>query len=142
VRLTNQTQRIEALRRVPLLAGLSRAKLGELAHRAEEVNVPKGAYLTREGVSGAEVYVVLDGSFVIRQGSQKKDTLKTGQVFGEMSLIDGLPRTANVVAERACVVLAVHRKDFSQLLDSPRITQGIMRSLAQRLRESDSKVRG
>jgi len=142
VRLTNQTQRIEALRRVPLLAGLSRAKLGELAHRAEEVNVPEGAYLSREGVSGAEVYVVLDGSFVIRKGSRKKATLKTGEVFGEMSLIDGLPRTANVVAERDCVVLVVHRKDFNQLLDSPRITQGIMRSLAQRLRESDSKVLG
>lgn len=142
LRLTNQTQRINELRRVPLLAGLSRAKLGELAHRAEEVNVPEGAYLTRQGATGTEVYVVLDGSFVVRRGTRKTDTLKKGSVFGEMSLIDSMPRSANVVAEQPSVVLAVHQKDFVQLLESPRVTQGIMRTLAGRLREVDSRVLG
>ncbi len=142
MRLTNQTQRVEALKQVPLLAGLSRANLGELAHRAEEVKVPEGAYLTRQGATGAEVYVVLEGSFVVRRGTHKTATLEKGGVFGEMSLIDGLPRSANVVAEKDCVVLAVHKKDFVQLIDSPRVSQGIMRSLAGRLREADARVLG
>lgn len=142
MRLTNQRQRVEALQRVPMLAGLSRAKLGQLAHRAEEVEVPEGAYLTRQGATGAEVYVVLDGTFVIRKGTRKTASLTKGDVFGEMSLIDGMPRGANVVAEKPCLVLAVHQKDFSQLLESPRVSQGIMRSLAGRLREVDNRVLG
>lgn len=142
MRLTNQAQRIEALRRVPVLAGLSRARLGELAHRAHEVNVPKGAYLTRQGATGAEVFVVLDGSFAVKRGNRQTADLKKGDVFGEMSLIDGMPRTANVVAEKDCLVLAVRKRDFVQLLDSPRVTRGIMRSLAGRLREADARVLG
>ena len=142
MRLTNQRQRIEALQRVPLFSGLSRAKLGELAHRAEEVEVPEGAYLTRQGATGAEVYVVLDGTFVIRRGTRKTASLEKGGVFGEMSLIDGMPRSANVVAEKDCLVLTVHKKDFTQLLESPRVSQGIMRSLAGRLREADAGVLG
>ncbi len=142
MRLTNQKQRITALQQVPLLAGLSRAVLGDLAHRVEEVEVPAGAYLTRQGAIGDEVYVILDGSFVVRRHTRKIATRKKGDVFGEMSLIDGMPRSANVVAEKDSAVLVVHKKDFQQLLEAPLVARGIMRSLAGRLREADDKILG
>ena len=140
MRLTNKKQRITALQQVPLLAGLSRAVLGELAHRAEEVEVPAGAYLTRQGAVGAEVYVILDGTFIVRRHTRKIATRKKGDVFGEMSLIDGLPRSANVVAETDAAVLVVHKTDFEQLLEIPRVSKAVMRTLVARLREADDKI--
>ncbi len=142
LRLTNQKQRISALQQVPLLAGLSRASLGQLAHRAEEVEVRSGAYLTRQGALGSEVYVVLDGSFVVRRHTRTVATRKKGEVFGEMSLIDGMPRRANVVAEKDSTVLVVHKRDFEQLLDTPRIARGVMQTLASRLQEADKRILG
>ncbi len=142
MRLTNQTQRITALRKVPVLAGLSRARLGELARRAEEVEVPAGGYLTRQGALGTEVYVILDGRFVVRRHTRTVATRQKGDVFGEMSLLDGMPRTANVVAEKDSKVLVVHKKDFEQLLEVPRVAKRVMQSLATRLREADDKILG
>ena len=140
MRLTNKKQRITALQQVPLLAGLSRAVLGELAHRAEEVEVPAGAYLTRQGAVGADLDVILDGTFIVRRHTRKIATRKKGDVFGEMSLIDGLPRSANVVAETDAAVLVVHKTDFEQLLEIPRVSKAVMRTLVARLREADDKI--
>lgn len=142
MRLTNQKQRITALRQVPVLSGLSRARLGELARKAEEVEVPAGGYLTRQGALGSEVYVILDGSFVVRRHTHKVATRKKGDVFGEMSLIDGMPRSANVVAEKDSKVLVVHKKDFEQLLETPLVAKRVMLNLATRLREADDRILG
>lgn len=142
MRLTNQKQRIEALQKVPVLAGLSRAMLGDLAHRTEDVEVPAGAYLTRQGALGTEAYIVLDGSFAVRRHTRTVATRKKGDVFGEMSLIDGMPRGANVVAEKASHVLVVHKKDFAELLETPRVAKRVMRTLATRLQDADDSIFG
>jgi CRP-like cAMP-binding protein len=140
--LTNQKQRIAALQRVPLFAALTRTVLGDLAHRAEEIEVPAGAYLTRQGALGHEVYIILRGSFSVRHHKRTVATKKKGDVFGEMSLIDSMPRTANVVAEKDSSVLVVHKKDFDELLETPRVTERVMRNLAGRLRDADQKIMG
>ena len=142
MRLTNQTQRIAALRKVPLLASMSRTVLGELAHRVEEIEVPAGAYLTRQGTVGTEAYVVLNGSFAVRRHTRTVATRKKGDVFGEMSLIDAMPRTANVVAEKDSSVLVVHKRDFDKLMETPRVRTRALRNLAGRLREVDDRVMG
>ena len=142
MRLTNQKQRISTLQQVPLLAVLSRANLGTLAHRAEEVEVPAGALLTRQGAVGAEVYVVLAGSFTIRRNSRKVDTRRKGGVFGELSLIDGMPRRADVVADKDSIVLVVHKRDLDPLLENPRVAGRVMQNLASRLKAADKKLLG
>jgi CRP-like cAMP-binding protein len=140
--LTNKQQRIAELQRVPLFAALTRTVLGDLAHRAEEIEVPAGAYLSRQGALGGEVYIILRGSFSVRHHTRTVATKKKGDVFGEMSLIDSMPRAANVVAERDSSVLVVHKKDFDEMLDVPRVTQRVMRNLAGRLRDADEKIMG
>jgi CRP-like cAMP-binding protein len=140
--LTNQNQRISALQQVPMLAILSRANLGTLAHRAEEVEVPAGAFLTRQGALGAEVYVVLDGSFTVKRNSRKVATRKKGDVFGEMSLVDGMPRRADVVADKDSIVLVVHKSDLRPLLENPRVAGRVMQNLASRLKAADEKLLG
>lgn len=142
MRLTNQKQRIAELQRVPLFAALTRTVVGDLARRAQEIEVPAGAYLTRQGALGNEVYVILRGSFAVRHHTRTVATKKKGDVFGEMSLIDSMPRTANVVAEKDSSVLVVHKKDFDELLDSPRVAERVMRNLARRLRAADQKTMG
>ena len=140
MRLINQAQRITALQQVLVLSGLSRAVLRELARRAEEVNVPKGAFIFRQGDSGKEVYVILDGSFVVRRHARKIDSFKKGEVFGALSLIEDMPRSASVVAVEESVVLVVHRKDFEELLEIPRVAKAVIRALAARLREAEEKI--
>jgi CRP-like cAMP-binding protein len=140
--LTNQNQRISTLQQVPLLSVLSRANLGTLARRAEEVEVPAGAFLTREGALGAEVYVVLDGSFTVRRDSRKVAARTKGDVFGEMSLVDGMPRRADVVADKDSIVLVVHKRDLDPLLENPRVAGRILQNLAARLKTADKEILG
>jgi CRP-like cAMP-binding protein len=142
LRLTNQNQRISTLQQVPLLAVLSRANLGRLARRAEEVEVPAGAFLTRQGALGTEVYVVLQGSFTVRRNSRKVAIRKKGDVFGEMSLVDGMPRLADVVADKDSIVLVVHKRDLDPLLENPRVAGRILLNLASRLKAADKKILG
>lgn len=142
MRLTNQNQRISTLQQVPLLSVLSRANLGTLARRAEEVEVPAGAFLTREGALGAEVYVVLDGSFTVRRNSRKVAARTKGDVFGEMSLVDGMPRRADVVADKDSIVLVVHKRDLDPLLENPRVAGRILQNLAARLKTADKEILG
>jgi len=137
--LTNQAQRITALQQVPLLSGLSRTTLGELARRTEEVNVPKGALLYRQGDSSNEGYIILDGSFVRRRHTGKFAICGKGGFLGTISLIDGMPRTATVMAEEDSVVLVVHRRDFKELLEIPRVAMTVMGAMAAGLREADEK---
>ncbi|MDH3540024.1 MAG: cyclic nucleotide-binding domain-containing protein [Acidimicrobiia bacterium] len=140
--MTNQNQRISTLQQVPLLSVLSRANLGTLARRAEEVEVPAGAFLTREGALGAEVYVVLDGSFTVRRNSRKVAARTKGDVFGEMSLVDGMPRRADVVADKDSIVLVVHKRDLDPLLENPRVAGRILQNLAARLKTADKEILG
>ncbi len=138
--LTNQAQRITALQQVPVLSGLSRTVLKELAHRAEEVSVPKGAFLCHQGASCDEVSIILEGSFVVRRRSSKIDTRKQGDFIGALSLIEGRPWSANVVAVEESVVLVVHREDFEELLEIPRVARTIMTKLATGLREAEERI--
>jgi len=139
VRLVNQAQRITALQQVPLLCCLTRPVVGELARRTEEVKVAKGAFLYREGDGSGEVYVVLDGSLVVRRDRREIATPKKGDFLGEMSLIDGMPHSADVVAQEDSVVLVVHRRDFEELLEIPQVSRTVMQELTSRLRETDDK---
>ena len=140
MRLTNQAQRITALQQVPVLSGLSRTVLSELAARAEEVNVPKGAFLCHQGASCSEVSIILEGSFVVRRHTRKIDTRNKGDFIGALPLIEGRPWSANVVAVEESVVLVVHREDFEELLEIPRVARTIMRKLATGLREAEEKI--
>lgn len=142
MRLTNKDQRIQALQQVPILSGLSRTALGKLARSVHEVEVPEGGYLTRQGNTGDEMYIVLDGHFAVRRHTRTVAMCTKGDFYGEMSLIDGMPRDANVVAETDAQVLVIHRSDFDTLLESPRVGKSVMRTLAGRLREADDKVLG
>ncbi len=141
--LRRKSEKVGLLAEVPLFAHLSQRDLNLVARAADEVEVGAGEYLGRQGETGQEAFVVVSGSLDIRRNGRKVAMLGPGAVVGEMSLIDGAPRSADIVAHSEGSVLVMHRKDFAGLLDgSAAFQRKILLAITQRLREADRKLYG
>jgi len=107
----------EALVRVPLFANLSPRYLRRLAELCEEQRYMDGATIVRVGDIGDTFYTILGGQAkVVSPKGRVLNRLFPGDFFGEISLLDGGPRTASVVAETPMVMLALSRNNFQSLL--------------------------
>ncbi len=133
--------------------GLSRRELMTLATFSKEKRFAEGAYLFQEGDKGAELYVVLEGralisKFIPGAGEEGLAILERGDFFGEMSLIDGQPRSADARAHGGpLTVLALDQATVREVLAmdphaSLEFLQLLCRLVANRLREIDEKVVG
>ena len=101
---------------IPLFAGVKRRRRHELAALVDEVAVPAGAVVTREGAWADEFFVIVDGAAEVGTDSSPAiATLGPGDVFGEIGLIAGPRRSATVVALTPMQLLVAHRRDFSTL---------------------------
>ncbi len=128
-------RRTELLAGCRLFRGLDPADLAAMADRATEVEFPVGRVVARQGEVGTGFFIVVDGRVrVVRDGATLAQ-LGPGEFFGELSVLDGLPRVAQVVAEVATTCLAIASWDFERaLLDHPALALAIVRELAGRLR--------
>ena len=127
--------KLDLLRRVPLFSGLDRSGLEQVAKLADEVEVAAGAVLTREGETGHEFFVVVDGRVRVEQGGQLVNTLGAGDFLGEISLVDGGPRSATATSEGGARLLVVGHREFHSLLaEFPKIQLQILQALAERVR--------
>lgn len=134
-----RSDRLDALAKVPLFSGLSRRHLGMIARHADEVKLDAGKVLARQGEHGLEFLLLVDGSARVERNGKLITRLGAGNFFGEMSLIDGKPRTATVIAETPAVLLVVHRRVFGHLLDTvPGLQKKVLLTLCERLREADA----
>jgi CRP-like cAMP-binding protein len=126
--------KVDLIKRVPLFAKLSRAKLNAIASIADEIDLPKGKDLTREGERGREFFVLLEGEAEVRKGGRRVNTLGPGDFLGEISLITKVPRTATVTTNEPTRALVITDRAFAQLLrDSPEISQGVLEAVGERL---------
>jgi CRP/FNR family cyclic AMP-dependent transcriptional regulator len=126
--------KIEAMRGVPLFAGCSKRELAAIAAIADELDVPEGKQLIREGDRGSEFFVLLDGTVEVRKGDRKLRTMGPGESFGEIALIARTPRTATVVAKTPLRVLVITDRAFKLLLEQmPQIQVKVLKELAERL---------
>jgi CRP/FNR family cyclic AMP-dependent transcriptional regulator len=128
-------RRTELLAGCPLFSGLGYEELAAVAETATEVEFPAGRVIARQGEVGTGFFIVVEGEArVIRDGALLA-TLGPGEFFGELSVLDGLPRIAQVVAELPTRCLAIASWDFERVLrDHPALTLSIVRELARRLR--------
>ena len=127
-------QKLELLRRVPLLDGLSGKDLEEVGQLADEVDVPDGQVLLREGAPGSEFFVIVNGAVRIDQGGNEVTTLGPGDFLGEIALIDDRPRTATATAVGPTSLLVLTRSGFRTLMmDFPSIEQCVLKSLVSRI---------
>ena len=127
------------LQTVPLFAGLSRRHVGKIAKAGRIVQFHDDTAIVHAGEPGDTLYVVLDGDVTVRKPRARALTVATGGFFGELSLLDGGPRSATVVARGAVVCFALRRAVFAKLVRAePAIAVAIMTELAGRLRRSEA----
>lgn len=137
-----QEEKIGHLEEVPLLQGCTRRQLREVARISKAIEVPTGSILTRAGQPGDEFFFVIDGRARVHVTPRKRARLGPGDFFGEMSLLDGGPRSATVVAETPMRLLVITRENFSTLLDDvPDLTQTILVTLTKRVRQAERTLR-
>ena len=137
----SQDDKIDRLEEVGLLAECSRRQLRAIARISEVIEVPEDTVLARSGAAGEEFFLILDGSARVEVSPRKRSRLTPGEYFGEMSLLDGGPRSASVIAETPLRLLVIKRRDFSTLLrEAPELTQSLLATLSRRLRTAESSL--
>jgi CRP-like cAMP-binding protein len=138
----NQDDKMELLEAVPLFAECSRRQLRAVARITETFDAPAGTMLTRGGEPGEEFFLIVDGRARVDVSPRKQPRLDAGDFFGEMSLIDGEPRSATVVAETSIRLLVIRRRDFATLLEKvPGLTSRLLVTLCRRLRQTEQALR-
>lgn len=119
----------------PLLAGVDPAGLERLGDRTIEVAYGPGQVIARQAEVGSGFFIVASGTVRVVRDGQTVATLGPGEFFGELSVLDGQPRTAQVVAAEPTVCLALATWEFEAVVrDHPSVALAVMRGLAGRLR--------
>ena len=136
------------LSNVPLFEELEGKDLDAIAKVAISRSYSKGSIIILAEEEGDTLFIISQGqvkvSIVSEDGREAiLALLGEGAVFGELSLLDGKPRSANVVATEATNLYMVRRADFLQLVYKvPQIAVGLLAELASRLRKTDRKIEG
>jgi signal transduction histidine kinase/predicted CoA-binding protein len=136
----------EFLKKIPLFSDLPEADLEKLCEMVEEVLLPAGQELFAEGDPGDWAYIIKDGAVEIIKNSQGRGVLlavqETGEVIGEMALLEDSPRMASVKARRDTTLLAIHQDQFYQLLDtSPTASKVLLQTVLARWRVTTNMLR-
>ena len=139
---------ISLLRRVPLFEVLKDDDLEAVARVTITRSYDKDQVIILAEEEGDALFIIADGqvkvSIVSEDGREViLSLLGEGAVFGELSLLDGKPRSANVVATQDTELYMVRRADFLQLIYTvPQIAVGLLAELVARLRKTDRKIEG
>ena len=136
-----RSYKMELLRNVPLFRTLSQRHLSAVAKYTDAHRARQGAILTKKGQHGLEAFVIVDGRARVEVGGKTIAELGVGDFVGELSLIDGKPRTATVIAQTPMTLLVVRRRDFKSLRDTvPGLQEKLLTTLCERLRQADQAL--
>ena len=126
--------KVQLLKNVPLFSRLNKKSLQDVAHIADEIDLPAGKEMATEGDRGREFFVLLEGEAEVTRGGQRINTMKKGDFFGEIALVTKMPRTASVTATTDVEVLVITERDFAALLkQSPEVGRQVAEALAERV---------
>jgi CRP-like cAMP-binding protein len=141
--MASKSSKIEHLKQVPLFAGCNRKELQHIAMAGDEITMTDGTMIVDQGQMGREAFVILDGSVEVRRGGRKITSLGTGDVVGELSLLDHGPRTASVVCVGDCSLFVLDQRHFRRVLEAqPSIALKLLGTLAGHIRALDRKYFG
>jgi CRP/FNR family cyclic AMP-dependent transcriptional regulator len=134
VRLFSQDTKVDALRRAPLFEGLGKKELEQLARMTDDLEVPAGKALCREGETGSEFFVIVGGEVEVTHRAKTLARLGPGDFFGEIALIEQTKRTATVTAVTPLRFFVLTSQAFWGMVDaSPGVERTILRALAKRV---------
>lgn len=138
MRLSRQTK-VDLLKRIPLFAGCSRAELEAVSRVADELSIPAGRVLMRQGAPGRELVVLVEGEVTVERDGATIAVRRDGDHVGELALVTGRPRTATVTATTDLRVLVLDRTSFERLLQAvPSIAVKVVKAVAERLPPGDT----
>ena len=136
-----QEDKIERFKEVRLFEACSQRQLRSVARIARVFDVAPGTLLTRAGEPGDEFFLIIDGTARADVSTDRHVLLQPGEFFGEMSLLDGGPRSATVVADTSVRLLVISRRHFSTLLqDVPGLTETLLVTLSRRVRQAEERA--
>lgn len=130
-----------ALSVVPLFAGFTKRDLSRLAEETDVVSFPAGKPIVEEGMLGETMFVVMSGQAKVLRGTRRLGTVRPGDFFGEVALLDGAPRSASVVAETPLVAIRLFRRTLFRMLEAqPQLALKILDVLVRRVRDLTSSL--
>lgn len=136
----------EFLKKIPLFSGMPDKDFDRLCDVVEEVRLQAGDQLIAEGSIGMCAYVIQEGQLEVVKQSGRREVLLavhgTGQVIGEMALVERAPRMASVRARTDALLLAIHQNELDKLLNSsPSAVRAILRTVLARWRNTEAQLR-
>ncbi|MDE1853802.1 MAG: cyclic nucleotide-binding domain-containing protein [Thaumarchaeota archaeon] len=133
------TDAVALLADVPFFEGIDNKTRKAVAQAGKEVSFKAGDFVVGEKGVGVGFYLVLEGRVEVRKGSKVIATLGRGQFFGEMSVIDGQPRSADVVATAPTKCWVLPAWSFAGLIKAhPEVALPMLKELVKRLRAAMS----
>jgi len=132
---------VEMLRKTPLWSGLTEKELKVIARSFKELKYESGDVIVRRGESGIGFYLIADGTVEVRADGRVLSKLGPGQFFGEMALLDGQPRSADVVALERSRCLALSSWSFKSILSQyPKMAVKLLQESARRSRTNTQNL--
>ena len=136
-----RSEKVDLLGKIPLFGRLTQRQLNAVAKHVDEVQLRKGAVLAKQGAQGLEAIIIVDGRARVEGDGRTLAELGPGDVVGEMSVIDGKPRSATVIAETPMNLLVLHRRDFMSVLETvPGFQRRLLVTLCERVRQADQAL--
>ena len=143
---------LEILRKVALFEGMTSAQLHKLGAALREASFAIGSCVFREGDAGTSMFIIGDGRVRISKmvpgvGEEALAILEEHQYFGEMSLIEEGPRSADAIAHSSCLLYELSREKLDEVMFTDKelattLLWTLVRTLSSRLRETNDKIRG
>ena len=131
-------QPLDTLAAIPLFSGVSKRHLKRLVDQAKEVRHESGRVLAQEGLGALAFHLVLEGTVEALRGDTVVRELGPGDYFGEISMIDGKPRSLTVRAVTSVRTLAIPHAAFDKLVDEePTVARTLLVELCARLRAAE-----
>jgi CRP/FNR family transcriptional regulator, cyclic AMP receptor protein len=132
---------LERIRSVPLFSEFGEKGLQRVAAIAKEVKFPAGKEIAKQGETGIGFHMIVEGEATVSVDGVNHASLGPGSYFGEMSLLDGGPRSATVTAATELKTVSLTSWDFNVLLDQfPELTKNLLIQLCRRLRAVEQSV--
>jgi CRP-like cAMP-binding protein len=126
--------KLKLIQNVPLFSQLSKKALQDVARIADEIDLPEGKVLAKEGARGQEFVVIVKGKAEVERNGERINMLGDGDFFGEIALVTKRPRTATVTTTASTRALVITERDFLALIKrSPEVAVEIVEALGERL---------
>ena len=134
-------EKVLALKATDIFREVPEQDLVDIAMIMEELEMDANTLIFSKGDIGDSLYIIHQGSVRIHDGEHQFAVLHSGEIFGELSLLDAEPRSADATTKEDCLLLFLKQEPFMEaMIQNSHVLKGILATLCRRLREEDRKA--